>query len=116
MTGTDAPHVFVVHGDLTQLACDAIMIPTDARLSVKKHWHGVVPEHASLATRPELAALRDQATFAHALPPHPLDEGDHHAPVRVLTAVPLTGYQSTDELRPRIRAFVEESARAVAHH
>lgn len=33
----DRAHVFVVHGDLTQLACDAIMIPTDARLSVREH-------------------------------------------------------------------------------
>ncbi|KRF31110.1 SIR2 family protein [Yonghaparkia sp. Soil809] len=116
MTSNDAPHVFVVHGDLTQLACDAIMIPTDARLRVEEHWHGVVPEHAALAARPELAAFRDQTTYAHALPPHPLHEGDDHAPVRVLTAVPLHGYQSADVLRPRIRAFVEEAARAIAGH
>ncbi|UTT62584.1 SIR2 family NAD-dependent protein deacylase [Microcella humidisoli] len=109
----DRPHVFVVHGDLTQLACDAIMIPTDARLSVREHWHAVVPEHRELAARPELDAFRRGKALAHALGPNSTDE---HAPLRVLTAVPLQGYSSVDELRPRIRAFVEAAAAAIPSH
>ncbi len=115
----DRPHVFVVHGDLTQLACDAIMIPTDARLSVRHHWHGVVPEHAELRDRPELRALRSGKAFAHALDPV-LDangeEVDPDAPLRVLTTVPLNGFQSVEELRPRINKFILVARRAVALH
>jgi len=33
-------HVFVVHADLTKLACDYYLIPTDAGLDVGPHWHG----------------------------------------------------------------------------
>jgi hypothetical protein len=36
-------HVFVVHGDLTQLACDDIVIPSDVALRVSDHWRSVVP-------------------------------------------------------------------------
>lgn len=114
MTDLSQPHVFVVHGDLLQLACDAIMIPTDARLSVRKHWHPAVPEHASLSSMSELSAFRNGHELAHALPPRLSVDGDEHAPLRVLTAVPLHGYRSVDELRPRIRAFVAEAARAIA--
>lgn len=112
---SDRPHVFVVHGDLTQLACDAILIPTDARLSVREHWHAVVPENRELATYPELEAFRRGHALAHALAPAHT-EGDEHAPLRILTAVPLQGYSSVEELRPRIRAFVEMAAAAIADH
>ena len=30
-------HVFVVHGDLTQLACDDVLVPTDTALNVSEH-------------------------------------------------------------------------------
>ena len=33
-------HVFVVHADLTKLACDYYLIPTDASLDVGRHWRG----------------------------------------------------------------------------
>lgn len=112
---SDRPHVFVVHGDLTQLACDAIMIPTDARLSVREHWQGVVPEHRELASMPELEPFRRGESLAHPLAPARL-AGDEHAPLRILTAVPLTGYSSVDELRPRIRAFIETAAMAITSH
>ena len=35
-------HVFVVHGDLTQLACDDLVVPT-SRGEVSASWHGLVP-------------------------------------------------------------------------
>ncbi len=35
-------HVFVVHADLTKLACDYYLIPTDADLDVGRHWRGRV--------------------------------------------------------------------------
>lgn len=33
-----APHVFVAHTDLTKLACDLVLIPTDANRYVTAHW------------------------------------------------------------------------------
>lgn len=31
-------HLFVVHGDLTAIACDAILVPTDAGFNITKTW------------------------------------------------------------------------------
>jgi hypothetical protein len=31
-------HLFIIDGDLTKLACDAILIPTDEFFSITKHW------------------------------------------------------------------------------
>jgi hypothetical protein len=36
-----APHVFVAHTDLTKLACELVLIPTDANLYVTPHWQHV---------------------------------------------------------------------------
>lgn len=107
------PHVFVVHGDLTELACDAIMIPTDARLSLREHWHGVVPEHGELRDDPSLERFRAQGELAHVLE---AGTSDPHAPLRVLTAVPLSGFVNADELRPRVLAFIEQAARRIPSH
>jgi hypothetical protein len=38
-------HLFVIDGDLTQLACDAILIPTDDRLSVTSAWSHFLGMH-----------------------------------------------------------------------
>jgi NAD-dependent SIR2 family protein deacetylase len=32
-------HVFIVRGDLLSVACDALVVPTDAALRVEPHWH-----------------------------------------------------------------------------
>ena len=42
MTG----HVFVVHGDLTQLACDDVLVPTDRQCLVTDGFLGSVPREA----------------------------------------------------------------------
>jgi hypothetical protein len=37
-------HVFVLRGDLTTFACDAVLVPTDARWNVvAAHWAGLLP-------------------------------------------------------------------------
>lgn len=41
-TGTDFGHVFVVRGDLFELASDALVVPTDAGLVIEPPWHGHV--------------------------------------------------------------------------
>jgi hypothetical protein len=35
--------VFVVHGDLTQLACDEAIVPAGSGFEVSAHWHALVP-------------------------------------------------------------------------
>jgi len=38
-----AGHLFVVRGDLTRLACDAIVLPCDDRLNITKVWQPLLP-------------------------------------------------------------------------
>ncbi len=35
-------HLFVVHGDMTELVADAFVIPTDINFSVRESWHGLL--------------------------------------------------------------------------
>jgi len=37
-------HVFIVHGDLTQLACDAWLMPCDVRMRPARHWLATLGE------------------------------------------------------------------------
>jgi hypothetical protein len=39
-------HFFVAQGDLTKLACDALLIPCDEKLNVNEVWKPVLPEDA----------------------------------------------------------------------
>lgn len=51
-------HVFVLRGDLTRIACDAWLLPTDRRLRVGAKWHHALPaelldgEHLTVAPPP----------------------------------------------------------------
>ena len=36
-------HLFVAHGDLTKLACDAVLIPCDAEGWVTPAWRSLLP-------------------------------------------------------------------------
>jgi hypothetical protein len=64
--GEGAPtpgHVFVVHGDLNQLACDDVIVPADPDLQVSAHWQALVASAPPASSRP-----RDGARFSHAAP------------------------------------------------
>jgi len=43
-----AGHVFVIRGDLTSLACDAWLLPTDVVMEVEEPWRGVLNERTGL--------------------------------------------------------------------
>ncbi|PQE01978.1 SIR2 family protein [Mycobacterium sp. EPG1] len=45
-------HLFIINGDLTKLACDAVLIPTDAASKVEAHWHAVVDSRDTKIPRP----------------------------------------------------------------
>jgi lipoprotein-anchoring transpeptidase ErfK/SrfK len=46
-----AGHVFLTHGDLTTLACDALLVPTDAQRAVDEPWRGAMRGEAPAAPR-----------------------------------------------------------------
>ena len=46
-------HLFIINGDVTKLACDAILIPTDAGFKIEPHWSTAISGHED-----ELAELR----------------------------------------------------------
>lgn len=111
MADTPAPHVFVVQGDLTRIACDAWLLPTDQRLSVKQHWRDALPTLAEQLQRTDLTALR--AGDRLATPLAPIDD-EPDAPQIMATAVPLHGFDDPAELLPALRAFVSEAAAVTA--
>ena len=111
MADTPVPHVFVVQGDLTRIACDAWLLPTDQRISVKQHWRDALPALAEQLHRTDLTALRAGDRLAAALAPA-VDEPD--APRIIATAVPLHGFDEPAELLPALRAFVAEAVAATA--
>lgn len=103
------PHVFVTRADLTHLACDAWMLPTDRTLSVRKHWRVLVP-----ALEAAIAAFDDEEFRAgrrHASPAPGWAPGE---PLPIFTAVPYYGFESADVLAGIIEEFVAAGA-AAAH-
>src|SRR5579862_3507093 len=87
-------YVFVTRADLTRLACDAILLPTDARVSIVPQWFVHLPWLKELDASGQLRALI------------PADWDDHHvrtvqlpAQVSEIAAVWLTnvgGYEGRD--------------------
>jgi NAD-dependent SIR2 family protein deacetylase len=47
---SDRGHVFLAHGDLGQLACDVVLVPTDGDLDVREHWGRWVPTRTDRET------------------------------------------------------------------
>jgi hypothetical protein len=61
----DTGHVFVVHGDLSRLSCDDVLIPTDSEMRITRGFHGLLgtalttPEAGGEArVRPEVLTVR----------------------------------------------------------
>lgn len=46
-----AGHLFVIHGDLTKLHCDGLLIPCDPAFNVSPWWASVLPNHRQTPTR-----------------------------------------------------------------
>ena len=99
----DPGHVFVIRGDLRNLACSAWMQTTDKRLRPGGRWEVDIPDAPTRLDPNDRAAF--EAERVYAIPVWP--RGDAREPVPFLTAVPFYGVRTADEFRPRIRAFVE---------
>lgn len=98
-------HVFVTRGSLTNFACDAWLLPTDQTYSIRSHWRDAVPGLQDHVDRSRVAGFSTGARLALAL-----EEWDLAQPLPVLTAVPLLGIRSTEELVPPIRQFIQVAA------
>lgn len=38
-------HLFIINGDLTKLACDAVLVPTDEDFVIEAPWKPLVRDH-----------------------------------------------------------------------
>jgi hypothetical protein len=45
-------HLFITQGDLTELACHAWLVPSDALLHVREHWLKGLPKDTAARLRP----------------------------------------------------------------
>jgi len=107
-------HVFVLRGDLTTFACDAVLVPTNARWNVvAAHWGGLLPpDRLSDVSRRGWARIQvDHASAAWA--DMPVDEHGRHVrliatagaqgnPARVADTVTASVRDLAPRLRPRI--------------
>ncbi|MBC7761118.1 MAG: SIR2 family protein [Candidatus Saccharibacteria bacterium] len=104
----DIPHVFVTLGDITHVECDAWMLPSDIRYSVTGGWLAAVPtlrDHITESRADEFARGETLAT--------PILRWDESLPLPILTAVPLNGLRTSDDLKElgdAVRDFVRVGA------
>ncbi|MBG6183058.1 hypothetical protein IWX65_001005 [Arthrobacter sp. CAN_A214] len=101
-------HVFVTMGDLKNIACDAWLLPTDHRPRVSREWTHGIPglETAVAPERAKRFYLNEEPAF---FPPDwPLNW-----PLPVLTAVPIDGITSAEQIIPAITHFIQTAATAV---
>lgn len=102
-------HVFVARGDLLRFACDAWMVPTDARLRIDDQWRaeGGIPAGEVVVEAP--GAFASGEVLASRIVG--LSER-----IAIATAVPLHGVRSEDDLghiAGAVEQFVHEGAAAV---
>jgi hypothetical protein len=98
-------HVFVTMGSLTNIACDAWLLPTDKNLTVEQHWSVAVPQLSS-ATR----TFRNTKFSSGSVLAAAAENWPHELPLPVFTAVPLHGIASAADLLPALRDFMVAAA------
>lgn len=100
-------HVFVVPGDVTRLAADAWLLPTDRTLSIRAAWFTRVPALRRIVTGlgDHAGGLRDGTSHALVLP-----GWSTTTPQPVLVAVPFDGVREAGQ----IVAPLQEALRAAA--
>lgn len=61
-------HLFIINGDLTKVACDALLIPTDSGCKIEDHWLGFVESRGY--AKPDSWKLGDVFLSASDKTPH----------------------------------------------
>ena len=104
MSDPPAPsgHVFVIKGNIRNLACDAYLQSADKDFRLTEAWATTIPDAPSRLDPRERAAFQAEETFA--LPLRPRDPASPEA-VPIVTAVPYRGVVDADQLRGRVRDF-----------
>ena len=98
-------HVFVTMGSLTNVACDAWLLPSDREYSIRPSWCLDVP-----GLQDAVASSQNEAFSAGSIFAVPLVAWPQGRPLPVLTAVPLYGMESTQDLVPPLREFIKVGA------
>lgn len=88
-----APHVFVTRGDLTNVACDAWMVPTDRALSVRPYWTEGNP-----ALVEAIKKFSDESFLAGNSHASAVERWTVPGPIPVFAAVPFFGFNDVGEL------------------
>lgn len=107
---TDAGHVFVIKGNVRNLACDVYLQSTDRDLGAGGTWLRMIPDAAGRLDPRERAEFQAEQVFA--IPVHVADSLSPEA-TPVLTAVPYYGVTHADLLRERVRHFFLVADRVV---
>lgn len=93
-------HLFIINGDLTKIACDAVLVPTDGAFELESKWDGLVEDY-----RNEIPASWDGRNVI------PLSKR-HRRPRVWLGNIGQVGAQSNFLVfDPVIREFVAQAAR-----
>jgi len=95
-------HVFVLHGDLTRLACDAWLVPTDRAMTIERPWQ------AALGT----TERRYPASFAAGRRTLVVDEPRPHRGLPILTDVGGVASRDIDWYVEGVREFLAVAAAA----
>ncbi|MGM0930075.1 MAG: SIR2 family NAD-dependent protein deacylase [Actinomycetota bacterium] len=98
-------HVFVTMGSLTNVACDAWLLPSDREYSIRPSWCLDVP-----GLEDAVASSQNEAFSAGSIYTVPLAAWPLGRPLPVLTAVPLCGMESTQDLVPPLLEFIKVGA------
>ncbi len=104
-------HLFVVLGDVTHVACDAWMLPTDRNYTVTHVWQEALPSLNAVLQASKTVSFSSGKTLAT-----PIVGWANAEPLPVLTAVPFLGIRSEEDLLvlgDAVREFVVAAANAV---
>lgn len=99
-----AGHVFVIKGDVRNVACDAFLFATDKQLSGGGRWHDSAPDVENRLDPDVRSAFQGEHRFTLPVAPRP---GFPLEPTPILTAVPFKGIQQASDIVPRIHEFFE---------
>lgn len=99
-------HVFVLPGDITHLAVDTWLVPTDKTLHLTAYWQDIPDLAAAMHRLRETAsAFAREQTFVL-----PVDDWSRDEPRPVLTAVPYEGVTKPGQIRERLRQGLTAAA------
>ena len=99
-------HVFVTMGDVTNIACDAWLLPSDRHSKVRPHWLRDVPGLDTALPAHHCPEFDDGRVLVNPLTGWPVEE-----PMPIPTAGPFQATEQVEDFRPALRSFIAAGAR-----